>query len=530
MARKVKIAVGAIGISAALAVTLAGCSSSAGSQPGTSASSIPGLSQQAVEVMNSPPYSHATWAVSVTDAASGEKLVDYNANAFLEPASVTKTYSVGGGWLQFGPDSRIVTPVVRTGTVANGQLTGDLILVAKGDITMGGQTGADGKVVFTNLDHNDANAIPGATLANNNPLAGLDQLAQQVKASGITAVSGRVEVDDRLFVTKDLGEDDGPVSPIVINNNLIDIVTTPGQPGQPSTFTMRPEVAPWTVDNKVTTVPAGGTTKIAVSSSRDGVITLTGTIAADSAPTLNVWHLTDPATFARTAFIEALQRAGVTVSAPPTQVNTVAGLGSEAEVNSLPKVASLEGLSYDQNATYILKISYNRGAQTQVCLLAVAAGSKDCDDGFPQLAKVLSKAGIDPLQASLVDGSGLPGNFITAASEGQLQRVFAARPDAAAWRAALPTMGVDGSIATVQVDSPAKGQVSAKTGTLGAADLLNNRLRLETKALGGYITAKSGRQLTVTIIMNQAMFSDIQGVFAANEDLGKIATSIWESY
>ena len=91
-------------------------------------------------------------------------------------------------------------------------------------------------------------------------------------------------------------------------------------------------------------------------------------------------------------------------------------------------------------------------------------------------------------------------------------------------------MGVDGSIATVQVDSPAKGKVSAKTGTLGAADLLNSRLRLETKALGGYITAKSGRELTVTIIMNQAMFSDIQGVFAANEDLGKIATSIWEAY
>lgn len=532
MTRRARFTVAVVGVSASVAVAVAGCSSSANSQASASASasSIPGLSQQAVEVIDSPPYSHATWAISVTDAGSGEKLVDYNTDAFLEPASVTKTYSVGGGWLQFGPDSRIVTPVVHTGTVTNGQLAGDLILVAKGDITMGGQTGPDGKVVFTNLDHNDANAIPGATIANNNPLAGLDKLAQQVKASGITSVSGRVEVDDRLFVTKDLGEEDGPVSPIVINNNLIDIVTTPGQPGQPSTFKMRPEVAPWTVDNKVTTVKAGGTTKIAVTSTRNGVITLTGTIAADSAPTLNVWHLTDPATFARTAFIEALQRAGVTVTAPPTQVNTVAGLGTEAEVDKLPKAATLAGLTYDQNATYILKISYNRGAQTQICLLAVAAGSKDCDDGFPQLAKVLSKAGIDPLQASLVDGSGLPGNFITAASESQLQRVFAARPDAAAWRAALPSMGVDGSIATVQVDSPAKGKVSAKTGTLGAADLLNSRLRLETKALGGYITAKSGRQLTVTIIMNQAMFNDIQGVFAANEDLGKIATSIWDSY
>ena len=38
----------------------------------------------------------------------------------------------------------------------------------------------------------------------------------------------------------------------------------------------------------------------------------------------------------------------------------------------------------------------------------------------------------------------------------------------------------------------------------------------------------SGRTLAIAIIVNQAMFDDIQGVFAANEDLGKIATSIYE--
>ena len=91
--------------------------------------------------MNSPPYANSTWAIKVTDAASGEALVDYNASALVEPASVTKTFSVGAGWLKFGPDSRITTLVVHTGTVDAGTLTGDLVLVAKGDILMGGQTG-----------------------------------------------------------------------------------------------------------------------------------------------------------------------------------------------------------------------------------------------------------------------------------------------------------------------------------------------------------------------------------------------------
>ena len=454
--------------------------------------------------------------------------MDYNPDVLLEPASVTKTYSVGAAWLEFGPDSKIVTPVVRNGQVNGGTLDGDLILVAKGDITMGGQTGSDGEVVFTDLDHNDANLLPGATIANNNPLAGLDDLAEQVKDAGIERVAGDVIIDDRLWKTEDLGENDGPVSPIIINNNLIDLVTTPGAEGEQATVKMRPEVAPWRVVNRVKTVAAGEQGDIQIGSPKYGVIVATGTIAADSDPALKVEHFSDPPRFARTAFIEALERAGVTVSGNPTAPNPAAQLPPAKRVDGLPAEAKLEGLTLDQNATYILKVSYNRGAQTQVCLLAAAVGSRNCDDGFPEMAKIFDSAGIDPKNASLVDGSGLPGNYITAASITQLMRVFAARPDAQQWQLALPIMGVDGSIATVQKDSPAAGNVYAKTGTLGGADLLNDRLRVETKALGGYITAKSGRKLAIAIIVNQAMFDDIQGVFAANEDLGKIATSIYE--
>ena len=52
---------------------------------------------------------------------------------------MTKTYSVGAAWLKFGPDSKITTPVVRDGEVSGGSLDGNLVLVAKGDILMGGQ-------------------------------------------------------------------------------------------------------------------------------------------------------------------------------------------------------------------------------------------------------------------------------------------------------------------------------------------------------------------------------------------------------
>lgn len=206
-------------------------------------------------------------------------------------------------------------------------------------------------------------------------------------------MTGQVVVDDRLFVTQDLGENDGPVSPIVVNNNLIDLVTTATQPGELAKFGMRPEVSPWRVRNRVKTVAAGDRdAEIAIDSPRDGVVRLRGTIAAHSDPVLKVRHLTDAPAFARTAFIEALDRAGVDVSAPATGTNPAAQLPAERETAGLPEVATLRGLTFEQNATYILKVSYNRGAQTQVCLLAVSVGSKNCDAGFPEMAKLMSAA------------------------------------------------------------------------------------------------------------------------------------------
>ncbi len=142
---------------------------------------------------------------------------------------MVKTYSTGAAWQEFGPDSTVVTPVKRTGEVADGTLTGDLVLVGKGDLTMGGRTKPDGTVDFTNLDHNDANGIPGATLTTEDPLTGLNELAAQVKAAGINTVSGDVIVDNRLWDAHTLAEE--PITPIIINQNVIDLTDHAGRRG-----------------------------------------------------------------------------------------------------------------------------------------------------------------------------------------------------------------------------------------------------------------------------------------------------------
>ena len=82
----------------------------------------------------------------------------------------------------------------------------------------------------------------------------------------------------------------------------------------------------------------------------------------------------------------------------------------------------------------------------------------------------------------------------------------------------------------VQADGPAKGKVSGKTGTLVASDGFNDRYRLPVKALGGYIDTEGGRHVAFAVISTNSLYPDINGIFEANDDVGKVVASIQQSY
>ena len=257
---------------------------------------------------------------------------------------------------------------------------------------------------------------------------------------------------------------------------------------------------------------------------------LTGTIAADYGPAVNVYAFKDPATYARTAFIEALSRAGVSVTADPIATNPVAALPASTAVDGLTSVAELTSLRLAEEAKYINKISYNVGGETMLCRLAVASGAGDCGKGPKRAGEIWQAAGLDITAATMVDGSGLTGNVITPNNQVELQTIMSKRADAAAWKATLPILGVDGSLATVQPNGPAAGKVIGKTGTLVASDPFNGRLRIPVKALGGFIETKGGRTLGFAVFATNSFVPDIEGVFAANNDVGAVVSAIQQSY
>jgi D-alanyl-D-alanine carboxypeptidase/D-alanyl-D-alanine-endopeptidase (penicillin-binding protein 4) len=89
---------------------------------------------------------------------------------------------------------------------------------------------------------------------------------------------------------------------------------------------------------------------------------------------------------------------------------------------------------------------------------------------------------------------------------------------------------MDGTLAeAVPADSPARGKVQAKTGTLAWHDVMNDRPLLKSKALAGYLTTASGRELVVALFVNDVPLG--RGVTTTREGkvLGKLCEIIYQN-
>lgn len=501
-----------------------------GANPSRSPAQAP-LPPAAMAVIEAPEYRHSLWGILVVDLETGESLHDINGDKLFTPASVTKLFSVAAALEGLGPDHRFETPVVRRGDVdSQGVLRGDLVLLASGDPTLGGRTLADGTIAFTNNDHTYANGSEKGALTSPNPLAGLNELARQVAQSGIRQVTGKVLVDHRLF-DEESSTGSGPsrVSPILVNDNLIDLTIAPTQPGQTALLDTRPEARFLRIDNRLETAPAGTPLTVTLNLASPHELIVSGRIAADSRSVLRVAEMPHPASFARSLWIEALERAGVRIAASPLAMQEDAEFpGERGELARLPVVARLQSPPLSENARLILKVSHNLHASTLPLLLAARDGGKTLAQGLHGQHDRLQSLGVDVETISFGGGAGgSQADCVTPRATVQLLRSMHRHRAAAAYREALPVLGVDGTLAeVVPADSPARGRVQAKTGTYFWENTLNRRYLLTSKSLAGYLQAASGRRLAFALFLNRAHIEKAGDTAIAGKALGRICEAL----
>jgi serine-type D-Ala-D-Ala carboxypeptidase/endopeptidase (penicillin-binding protein 4) len=501
--------------------------------PGTWAAPVQSgspLEERVDAIVNARGFEGGQWGLFVVDLATGKTVFERNPDRMFCPASVTKLYSSAAALVDLGADHRFKTPVVRRGEVKDGTLRGDLILVAKGDLSLGGRTGPDGILLFEDNDHSYAGGNPDASLVSCDPLAGLTHLAREVQAAGIKAIRGDVLVDDRLFDhAPSTGSGPSRVAPIVVNDNVVDILITPGaRAGEPARVRIVPESDFAAMDARVATTPEGSAS-VEVHAVGPRRFTVRGHVPLGHKPVLKTYEVEEPAAFARSLFIETLRNRGVEIGASPLANNDAAALPSKAEVASLPVVAEYTSPPLREYLKVILKVSQNLHASTLPLLVASNHGETTLERGLRREGEILSKLGVDVKTISFGGGAGgSRSDLVTPRATVALLRAMAGRPDFAAFDAALPVLGRDGTLAkAVSPESPARGHARAKTGTFWVDNALDGRQILISKALAGYLETASGKKLAFAFFLNNVPVDAIGGqvseaTVAAGRRMGKL--------
>jgi D-alanyl-D-alanine carboxypeptidase/D-alanyl-D-alanine-endopeptidase (penicillin-binding protein 4) len=498
-------------------------------------------------IMNRPEFQSARWGMSFYAPNTKQVIYSINSDQLFRPASAVKVFIEGTVFSTLGPDYLFHTPVYRTGPVDGGVLKGDLVLVASGDLLLGGRIQPDGTMALPIPDHT-YDLAGGAAPGPGDPLRVIREIADEVAAHGIKSIEGRIMVDASLFRegTADTGIGAGKVavSPIMVNDNIVDVIATPGsREGEPGSLRVSPQTAYVRVINQTrTTAPdpapavrlpqlGPGTLRFVNDvTNADGThtVTLIGNIPLGSAPELRAYRVPEPVRYAEMVLAEALREKGITANADllaNPDFQTLSGFYKPEN-----KLAEHVSPPLSEAVKVMMKISSNLHTSHAPYLVGAIAGrdkenARKVGNEFQQ--KLFEQAGLEgPMtnpedEAAMASMKFSPDFFVKFLTYLSQQSYFAK------YLRAFPIMGKDGSLARLQINSPAAGHVYAKTG--GGMILAANNAVQVIKALAGYMELPNGRLVIMAEFLEFEASLGSKTIPASDEALGEIATVVYES-
>ena len=501
------------------------------------AQTVQPLDEKIGAILNRPEFRHALFGIEIYSLSDEKVLYSLNPNKLFVPGSVAKVVTEGVTLELLGADYRFRTPIYRTGPVSkDGVLTGDLVLVASGDPNLSNRVASADILLFENGDHAYGHILE-AKLVPGDPLQVIRDLAKQVAAKGVKKIEGRVLIDVTLFPegTKE-GGSGVVISPVSVNDNVIDVIVTPGKsPGSPTSLQATPVTKYASFQNAVKTGSENSEAQIqfVTTKNSDGTLSVSvrGTIPAGKAARPFPFVVPEPSRFAQIALIESLQQAGIEIAsdsstAKPDWKTLAASYIAE---NQLAEHISPP---LREETKVSLKVSQNLHAAMKPYLVGALLGKEHEGAllaGFRQQRSFLERMKLDVSAAAQSDGAGGSAYF-TPDFIVKFLAFMARQKDFRYFRDALPILGRDGTLWDTQRNSPAAGRLRAKTGTHVTGDLLNEQYVVNGKGLAGYLETKNGKQLIVAIFANHVPAGgDLKGVFRVGDALGEIAAAAYES-
>lgn len=439
-------------------------------------------------VVERPAQASAHWGICVVSLRSNAPLLEYQAHKLFTPASVTKLFTGALALDALGSDCRIRTSVLSGSRLtADGRLTGDLVLVGRGDPAFGA-----------------ADQLPSLAEA-------FAPLMRQLQERGLRQIDGNLVLHEGYFTSAPYGTgwewDDFPYyysaepSPLTIHENCAEVTVLPaGKPGHPAQVKLTPKPELLTVRNLAVTSTRS---EPPINIERDwdaNTVTIRGRIATNAAPVMEPIPLRRPAEWFGQGFAEALRQRGIVLKGNVRAASTLPGNVPRRQWLELagtdsPPVSELvaQTLKRSQNL-YAQLLLLQVGARRLAGTNQVPAGITTEAAGIAALGEMLQRAGIAAGEANFEEGTGLSRRTqVSPAAVAQLLVWMHRHRAASAFAQALPVAGVDGTLRGRLGAGPAARNARAKTGSLR-----------HVHSLAGYVTTQTGEPLAFAILVNGA--------------------------
>lgn len=424
----------------------------------------------------------------------------------LIPGSNAKIFTTSAFLERFGPAARFTTRLEARGKAerrkdGTTRFRGDLVLRASGapDVTQLLSPGSRGL---------------------------LDSLATLLRAGGLTAFEGTLWVDGTLFAPEPYGPgwaiDDAvaaygaAVGSVLANGNATTLLATAGT--RDVSLSFDPPETPLAIEGSVGLGPLGSTAWIDVSRDPGSrVLSVRGQVPPSSV-TKKWIAVPDPDSTAGLVLLGALRRAGVATKAsvrlvphapgaawgwgspgPPTVPFESTGPESAAGWTSVKPGRAAVVLAHlsppaEEIVAAVNALSLNVEAEGLLRLLDPAPREKRRGAGVAESIRIAREAaGVDTLDLSLVDGSGLsPMDVVTPrAIVAWLATLARDSTLADPFRSGLATPGMPGTLRYRFADLDRGAELHGKTGTL-----------TNVSAISGYVKTADGERVVFSILTN----------------------------
>jgi D-alanyl-D-alanine carboxypeptidase/D-alanyl-D-alanine-endopeptidase (penicillin-binding protein 4) len=439
-------------------------------------------------MVNAPEFRTALWGVLIVDPEAHDTLYAHNAAKLFIPASNQKLVSSSVMLEQLGPEFRFRTTFAAHGTIANGTLNGDLAVIGRGDPTMSdrmmtGDAMTPLRAIADSLSQRGIRRITGNVVALGDAFPGPAAGA----GWGWDALDGAsfAGVDELLF------NEGLSVLRVRPGANIGDLGVVETRPSR--TFpTVRVEAVTIARDTAAPSTAGGGgrggrsAASTRVSAYHDtltSAVVVRGQIAVGDSATITLPQH-DPNTAFVAALTEALAERGITVDRQTMTWTQDPRADSLFTVLSVPLKEIMPA---------IMKPSQNQIAEVFLRALGLERTGVGTADSGRRVVERQFAAWKIPSDAFVVrDGSGLSrSDLISPEAIVSILEVMRRSPNFGVFFESLPIAGVDGTIRTRMRDTPAQGNLRAKTGTLSMV-----------RSLSGYVRTADGRLLEFSILCN----------------------------